>query len=72
MQPLYLVAILPAEPVFSEVWAMKQEVHTLTGSRNAVRLPAHITLHSPVAAGRGTGATHANGAAGVCRYPGSV
>jgi 2'-5' RNA ligase len=47
MQPLYLVAILPPEPVFSEVWAMKQEVHTLTGSRNAVRLPAHITLLPP-------------------------
>ncbi len=26
---------------------MKQEVHTLTGSRNAVRLPAHITLIPP-------------------------
>lgn len=47
MQPLYLVAILPPEPVLSEVWAMKQEVHTLTGSRNAVRLPAHITLLPP-------------------------
>jgi 2'-5' RNA ligase len=47
MQPLYLVAILPPEPVLSEVWALKQEVHTLTGSRNAVRLPAHITLLPP-------------------------
>lgn len=47
MEPLYLVAILPPEPISSEVWAMKQEVHTLTGSRNAVRLPAHITLIPP-------------------------
>jgi 2'-5' RNA ligase len=47
MQPLYLVAILPPEPILSDVWAMKQEVHTLTGSRNAVRLPAHITLLPP-------------------------
>lgn len=47
MDPLYLVAILPPEPISSEVWAMKQEVHTLTGSRNAVRLPAHITLIPP-------------------------
>ena len=47
MEPLYLVAILPPEPIASEVWAMKQEVHTLTGSRNAVRLPAHITLIPP-------------------------
>lgn len=44
---LYLLATLPPEPVFSEVWAMKQEVHQLTGSRNAVRLPPHITLIPP-------------------------
>ncbi|GAB3825551.1 2'-5' RNA ligase family protein [Hymenobacter jeollabukensis] len=43
----YLLATLPPEPVFSEVWALKQEVHRLTGSRNAVRLPPHITLIPP-------------------------
>ncbi|HEX8425485.1 2'-5' RNA ligase family protein [Hymenobacter sp.] len=48
MQTLYLVAVLPPEPVFSETWAMKQEVHQLTGSRNAVRLPPHITLIPPI------------------------
>ncbi|HEX8329357.1 MAG TPA: 2'-5' RNA ligase family protein [Hymenobacter sp.] len=48
MHPLYLVALLPPEPVLSEVWALKQEVHALTGSRNAVRLPAHITLIPPL------------------------
>jgi 2'-5' RNA ligase len=47
MQPLYLVALLPPEPVFSQTWALKQEVHGLTGSRNAVRLPPHITLLPP-------------------------
>ncbi len=47
MLPLYLVALLPPEPVFSETWALKQEVHHLTGSRNAVRLPPHITLLPP-------------------------
>jgi 2'-5' RNA ligase len=44
---LYLLATLPPEPVFSEVWALKQEVHCLTGSRNAVKLPPHITLIPP-------------------------
>ncbi|MDO7884712.1 2'-5' RNA ligase family protein [Hymenobacter cheonanensis] len=47
MQPLYLVALLPPEPVFSQIWALKQEVHDLTGSRNAVRLPPHLTLLPP-------------------------
>jgi len=48
MNPLYLVALLPPEPVFSQTWALKQEVHRLTGSRNAVRLPPHITLIPPL------------------------
>lgn len=47
MLPLYLVAVLPPEPVLAETWALKQEVHRLTGSRNAVRLPPHITLLPP-------------------------
>lgn len=47
MRSLYLVALLPPEPVFSQTWALKQEVHRLTGSRNAVRLPPHITLLPP-------------------------
>jgi len=48
MQPLYLLALLPPDPVFSQTWALKQEVHGLTGSRNAVRLPPHITLLPPM------------------------
>ncbi|MDB5268188.1 MAG: 2-5 ligase family protein [Hymenobacter sp.] len=48
MNPLYLVALLPPEPVFSQTWELKQEVHRLTGSRNAVRLPPHITLIPPL------------------------
>lgn len=47
MLPLYLVAVLPPAPVLAETWALKQEVHRLTGSRNAVRLPPHITLLPP-------------------------
>jgi 2'-5' RNA ligase len=48
MHSLYLLALLPPEPVFSQTWALKQEVHRLTGSRNAVRLPPHITLLPPM------------------------
>lgn len=48
MTTLYLLALLPPEPVFSETWALKQEVHRRTGSRNAVRLPPHITLVPPL------------------------
>ncbi|QJX48485.1 2'-5' RNA ligase family protein [Hymenobacter taeanensis] len=44
---LYLVAVLPPEPVLGQVWALKQEVHERTGSRNAIRLPPHITLIPP-------------------------
>ena len=44
---LYLLALLPPEPVFAQTWALKQEVHRRTGSRNAVRLPPHITLLPP-------------------------
>jgi 2'-5' RNA ligase len=47
MRTLYLVALLPPEPVLAQTWALKQEVHRLTGSRNAVRLPPHITLLPP-------------------------
>jgi 2'-5' RNA ligase len=47
MTTLYLLALLPPEPVFSQVWALKQELNQLTGSRNAVRLPPHITLIPP-------------------------
>lgn len=48
MKTLYLLALLPPEPVFSETWALKQEVHRRTGSRNAMRLPPHITLLPPL------------------------
>ncbi|RYU80511.1 2'-5' RNA ligase family protein [Hymenobacter persicinus] len=47
MDSLFLVALLPPEPVFSQLWALKQQVHQRTGSRNAVRLPPHLTLVPP-------------------------
>ncbi|GAB3292583.1 2'-5' RNA ligase family protein [Hymenobacter tenuis] len=45
---LYLVALLAPEPIKSEVWELKQEVQRRTGSRNATRLPPHITLVPPL------------------------
>ena len=44
----YLLALLLPEPLHSAVWNLKQEVHQRTGSRNAVRLPPHITLMPPL------------------------
>ncbi|UYZ64241.1 2'-5' RNA ligase family protein [Hymenobacter weizhouensis] len=44
---LYLVVVLLPEPVHGQVWELKQQVHQRTGSRNAVRLPPHITLVPP-------------------------
>ncbi|UPL50771.1 2'-5' RNA ligase family protein [Hymenobacter sublimis] len=45
---LFLVALLPPEPIRSDIWALKQEMHQRTGSRNAVNLPPHITLIPPL------------------------
>ncbi|TYZ08091.1 2'-5' RNA ligase family protein [Hymenobacter lutimineralis] len=45
---LYLLVIVPPEPVLGQVWALKQELHHLTGSRNAIRLRPHITLWPPL------------------------
>lgn len=45
---LYLLALLLPEPLHSAVWNLKQEIHRRTGSRNAVRLPPHITLLPPL------------------------
>lgn len=45
---LYLLALLLPEPLHSAVWNLKQEIHLRTGSRNAVRLPPHITLLPPL------------------------
>lgn len=45
---LFLVALLLPEAVSRQIWALKQEVHQLTGSRNAIRLPPHLTLIPPL------------------------
>lgn len=44
---LYFVALLPPEPILSQVMAMKQEIANNYGSKAALRSPAHVTLHMP-------------------------
>ena len=44
---LYFVAIVPEEPVYSEVLAFKTEFHDRFNSSAALRSPPHITLHMP-------------------------
>ncbi|WP_421892039.1 2'-5' RNA ligase family protein [Marinoscillum sp.] len=47
IQRLYFVALIPPEPVKSEVWQMKEEVKSKYGPKAALKSPAHITLHMP-------------------------
>ena len=47
IQRLYFVALIPPEPIKSEVWQMKEEVKTKYGPKAALKSPAHITLHMP-------------------------
>ena len=44
---LYFVAIVPEEPVYSEVLAFKSEFRDRFNSSAALRSPPHITLHMP-------------------------
>ena len=44
---LYFVAIVPGEPVLSEVRAFKEEISEKFASSHALRSPAHITLFPP-------------------------
>src|SRR5688572_14740502 len=44
---LYFIAIVPPEPVLSEVWCFKEEALRLYGTSGALNSPAHITLHMP-------------------------
>ncbi len=43
----YFIAIIPSEPVFSEIEKLKQEVSIKYSNKSALRSPAHITLHRP-------------------------
>ena len=44
---LYFLALIPDEPIRSEVMAFKQEVKDKFNSKGALRSPPHITLHMP-------------------------
>ncbi|WP_456458174.1 2'-5' RNA ligase family protein [Reichenbachiella sp.] len=46
-QNLYFLALIPDEPVRSEVIAFKEEVKEKFNSKGALRSPPHITLHMP-------------------------
>lgn len=47
MRRLFFVAIIPAEPIRSEVHFFKQMIADEFESRHALRSPAHITLFPP-------------------------
>ncbi|HCX22380.1 MAG: 2'-5' RNA ligase [Flammeovirgaceae bacterium] len=47
IQRLYFVALVPPEPIKSQVWQMKEEVLEKYGSKAALKSPAHVTLHMP-------------------------
>lgn len=44
---LYFIAIVPEEPLQSKLMELKEWVYKETGSKGALRSPAHITLHMP-------------------------
>lgn len=44
---LYFIALVPDEPIYSEIWQLKEEVRGRFGSQAALRSPPHITLHMP-------------------------
>lgn len=43
----YFIAIIPPEPLASEITALKQEFVERFNSKASLRSPAHITLHMP-------------------------
>jgi 2'-5' RNA ligase len=43
----YFIAIIPPEPVFSELESIKLDVSRRYNNKSALRSPAHITLHMP-------------------------
>lgn len=47
MNQKYFIAILPPEPVFSEIEQIKLEISKKYNNKSALRSPAHITLHMP-------------------------
>jgi 2'-5' RNA ligase len=48
MSSLYFIALIPPEPIYSEVYALKQEMSDKYNSHRCLRNPPHITLLPPV------------------------
>lgn len=44
---LFFIAIIPPEPIKSDVTLLKEEVYAKYGSKSALKSPPHITLHMP-------------------------
>lgn len=47
MNQKYFIAIIPPEPVFSEVEKVKLAISEKYNNKSSLRSPAHITLHMP-------------------------
>jgi 2'-5' RNA ligase len=47
MNQKYFIAIIPPEPILSEIEKIKQEISQKYNNKSALRSPAHITLHMP-------------------------
>lgn len=47
MNQKYFIAIIPPEPVFSEIEKIKLEISQKYNNKSSLRSPAHITLHMP-------------------------
>ena len=45
--PLYFLAIIPPEEICKRVKSLKQEIAEKYKAKNALKLPAHITLQIP-------------------------
>jgi len=47
-KPLYLVAIVPPEPLRSQLRAMQEEYHAIVGGEKVLKIPPYITLSAPI------------------------
>jgi 2'-5' RNA ligase len=43
----YFIAIVPSEPLLSQIQELKRSIFEVYGTKGALRSPGHITLHMP-------------------------
>lgn len=43
----YFIAIVPSEPILSQIEELKSNIFEVYGTKGALRSPGHITLHMP-------------------------